>query len=46
MRLHGHNVVARWMCTAFGQCVVVVASVVGVWLLVEEAISQRVTMAC
>ena len=46
MRWHGCNVVARRTHIAVGRCVVVVASVVGAWLLVEEAMSLRVTMAC
>ena len=44
MRLHGHNMVARCMCIAVGRCIVVVASIVGEWLSVEEARSQCVTM--
>ena len=47
VKWHEGDVVGVRMCIVVGRCVVVEASVVsGWWLLVEEAMSQRVTMAC
>ena len=47
MKSHDGDVVGGRMCIVIGRCVVVVASVVGAWwLLVEEAMSQLVTLAC
>ena len=41
------DVVAGRMCIIVGRCVVVVGSVVGTWwLLDEETMPQRVTLAC
>ena len=47
VKWHEGDLVGGRMCIVVGRCVVVEASVVsGWWLLVEEAMSQRVTMAC
>ena len=47
VKSHDSAVVGGRMCIVVARCVVVVASVVGAWwLLVEEAMSQRVTLAC